>query len=233
MLEYKLFPLEKSWSDFPCIVTKELDLLKNGSIVIDIGGGSNPLLTKDQVRNFHYIVVDIDPNELAKANGDYYEKICTDIIKDNKGLKCDLLISNMLLEHIIEPKFFHEACFEILRTNGKAVHFFATKFSPASIINTILPESLSRKLLYLIQKRNWEKEGKFPAYYRWAMGPTKEQVLRFKSIGFEVCSYNGYLGSGYLKYNKKLSIIERIYNKIIINLNLPYFCSNAIVILKK
>ncbi len=192
MSKWNLYPISQSWVDFPLIFNQVLTLLKEDSVIVEIGGGANPLLTKEKVKNFKYVVIDIDAFELSKAKGDYFERICTDITKDNKQIKCDLIITNMLLEHVENPKEFHEACFEMLNDDGKAIHFFATKYSPASITNLILPEQWSRRLLYSIQQRKWETEGKFPAYYRWCMGPTKKQICKFQSVGFIVEQYNGY-----------------------------------------
>ncbi len=139
----------------------------------------------------------------------------------------------MLLEHITDPNSFHKACFKMLNDQGKALHFFATKFSPASIMNLLLPESWSRQLLYAIQKRNWETEGKFPAYYRWCVGPTKSQIEKYRSLGFMVRKYNGYLGSGYLKGVPFLIYLGNLYTYFIVLLKNPYLCSNSIVLLSK
>lgn len=228
-----LFPLSQSWSDFPSIINRKLSTLKHNSVIVEIGGGANPCLTCEQVQNFRYIVIDIDSIELLKAKGDFFEKICIDITKDNIGIKCDMIITNMLLEHILNPKEFHKACFEMLKDNGTAIHFFATKFSPASIMNLILPQSWSRQLLYAIQKRKWETEGKYPAYYRWCTGPTKKQMLHFQSLRYEIELYNGYLGSGYLKNITFFNILEKCYNYFFVNYKSPNLCSNAIVILQK
>lgn len=233
MSKLELYPLSKSWFDFPMIINQELALLKHGSVIVEIGGGANPYLSKEQVLNFRYKVFDIDANELAKANGNHFEKICADITTKNLDLKCDLIISNMLLEHIPNPKEFHKACYKILKNNGKAIHFFATKYSPSSVVNLILPEQWSRQLLYAIQKRKWDTEGKFPAYYRWCIGPTKRQINKFLSKGFVVEKYYGYIGSGYLVNIPILNLLERLYNTIILKIKSPYFCSNSIIFLSK
>lgn len=233
MSKLELYPLSKSWFDFPMIINQELALLKHGSVIVEIGGGANPYLSKEQVLNFRYKVFDIDANELAKANGDHFEKICADITNENFEIKCDLIISNMLLEHVPNPKEFHEACYKLLKDNGKVIHFFATKYSPASIVNHILPEQWSRRLLYLIQQRKWETNGKFPAYYKWCMGPTKKQIIRFQSIGYNIDQYYGYLGSGYLIHISLLKTFEKIFTKIILKIRNPYLCSNSIIKLVK
>lgn len=233
MEKKKLYPLSQSWVDFPNIVNEELAKLDNDAVIVEIGGGANPYLTKEQTKGFYYIVIDISDEELTKANGEHFKKICADITKDNLNIECDLIITNMLLEHLLHPKAFHEACYKILKDNGKAVHFFATKYSPASVVNLILPEQWSRKLLYAFQNRKWETQGKFPAYYKWCIGPTKKQANRFVSLGFYIEGYYGYLGSGYLNSIKVLNLCEKIYNRVIIFLDNPNLCSNSIIKLVK
>jgi hypothetical protein len=121
----------------------------------------------------------------------------------------------------------------MLNEQGKAIHFFATKISPASIINIILPEKWSRRLLYKIQNRKWETQGKFPAYYRWCFGPINLQISRFEKLGFGIELFRGYLGSGYLKNIFLLRLLENYYNYIIMFIRSSYFCSNSIVVLYK
>lgn len=139
----------------------------------------------------------------------------------------------MVLEHINNPEEFHTAIYNILNEDGVIIHFYSTLFSPGSIINLILPEFLSNYLLRLIQKRNWNTEGKFRAFYRWSLGPTKKQIKRFDKIGFKIYEFHGYLGSGYISHIPVLNKIEKLYNKIVFKINSPLFCTNAIVVLKK
>ena len=118
MTKKNLYPLSQSWSDFSMIINQHLALLSKDSIIVEIGGGANPYLSQEQVINFQYIVIDIDATELAKAKGFHYEKICADITTENLDLKCDLIISNMLLEHLPHPKAFHEACYSLLNDDN-------------------------------------------------------------------------------------------------------------------
>jgi len=226
-------PLNYSWIDFPDFIQKHLNILPQGSTIVEIGGGANPALSKRQAQNYNYTLIDINQEELLKSKERYFTTLCLDITKEQCDVKCDLIITQMLLEHIPNPEAFHKACHNMLNTNGYGLHFFATKFSPASCVNLVLPEHLSKRLLYKIQNRKWETEGKFPAYYRWTLGPTKKQIHRFNTIGFSIDTYFGYLGSGYLKHIKYLKNLEYVWNYIVLKLGSPLFCSNAILIVKK
>jgi hypothetical protein len=93
-------------------------MLKPNAIIVEIGGGANPSLSNEDVVAFKYVVVDISVSEINKAKGEHFERICTDITLDTKGIKCDLLFSKMVLEHIADPLKFHEACYNMLNAGG-------------------------------------------------------------------------------------------------------------------
>jgi hypothetical protein len=139
----------------------------------------------------------------------------------------------MVLEHILNPDEFHKAIMDILSPEGKAIHFFATKYSLASMANMFLPSFITDYLVYKIQKRNPDNEGKFKAYYRKCVGPTSGMKKYYTVLGYHIESFNGYTGHGYLSRYRYLFFFENLYNKLVRWLNSPWFCSNAIVVLRK
>lgn len=231
-----LYFTSKSWKDFPSVLKEELSKLSSGSIVVEIGGGANPCITKELIKDYQleYYVVDVDQEELDKREDDHYKRICADITEDDINVKADLIITKMLLEHIPNPEKFHKACFSILKDGGKALHFYATLYSMASIANLLLPEWLSNKIIFALQKnRDKDTDGKFPAYYKWSYGPTTRQQKRFEGIGFQVELFHGYLGQNYFVGKPILRQLERFWNFFLMKTKSPYLCSNAIVTLIK
>jgi len=209
--------------------------LDDGAVIIELGGGANPVLKEEIVtlRKFNYLVIDTSKEELQKATGEYFTRIHTDIEKTDVEYKADLIISKMVLEHIPNPNIFHQSIFNLLKNNGSVIHFYATLYNIASISNILLPEFISSYLVKRIQKRDATTEAKFPAFYRKCFGPTKNQIDYFNNLGYNITQFNGYLGHHYFYFNKLLYKIENLYNKILLRINSPYFCSNAILILKK
>ncbi len=228
-----LYKTNQSWKDFPLFVQKLIDTIDSNGTIVEVGAGANPSLSKEQVGERKYILIDVSQSELNKSEGDYFNTMCIDVSKGVPEIKADLVISRMLLEHIPNPKEFHRGVHKLLKNKGKAIHFYATLYSPASIINLFLPESISKPLLYKIQNRKWEKEGKFPAFYRWTLGPTKKQINRLENCGFKFLEFNGYIGQGYFYGISILGVIEKLWNKLIWKIRSPYLCSNAIMILQK
>lgn len=234
-LSFKVKPIKESWRDFEKIIP-ELILKYQLKEICEIGAGANPYLSNDfvQKEQLNYTLVDVDEEELNKGKTNLKKLVLDFSSKDfePKG-QYDLIFSKMTLEHIKHPEILHQNIFSSLKKGGIAIHFFATLYSIPSIVNLILPEYLSDKILFYIQKRDQEQHGKFPAYYRWTLGPVKKNVQRFESLGFQIISYNGYVGHTYFPKQSFLGKLEAIYTKCLYKVNNPYFSSNAIVILEK
>ena len=68
--------------------------------------------------------------------------------------KFDLVISQMVLEHIEDSKSFHEGIFNLLKRGGSAIHLYANPYSIPVIVNGILPESIGSFILSKIKNRD-------------------------------------------------------------------------------
>lgn len=202
--------------------------------ILEIGAGPNPCIGQQEIEqyNIDYHLNDYSLSELSKSDNKYL-KIPGDFLSVGLPQKYDLIISRMVLEHVRSPKDFHQKIYDHLNPNGVAIHFFATLYSIPAVLNLILPESISDKLVKWGQSRDEEFHGKFPARYEWCRGPIKGYHKKFEQLGFTVLEQKGYVGHGYLSTKKNLYKIEKLYSKMVLKLNNPLFCSNTILILKK
>ncbi len=139
----------------------------------------------------------------------------------------------MVLEHIKDPASFHKHCFDLLKADGKAIHFFATLYNIASLTNYLLPDFFTQKLQNVFIKRNLYQQDKFSAYYHWCYGPTRKNIERFKTCGFIIESYFGFSGHNYFYKNKVLYWLEKKWSALLVKFQNALFCSNAIIILKR
>mgnify|MGYP000093579372 FL=1 len=209
----------------------------NSNNICDIGGGANPLLDEKIIRKIglKYYILDISKKELEKAPISY-NKLNKDISSVEFDIKnqFDLVFSKMLAEHIKDAELFHFNVNKLLVKGGIAVHFFPTLYSLPFIVNKIIPEGFSMKLLNIISPRDNYQHAKFPAYYKWCRGPYKNSIERFIRSKYEILEYKG--GFGHRVYYKKLKIFEKLHdiktNYLLKHPN-PYFTSFALVILKK
>lgn len=225
-----------AWEDFDKKV-HELIIQKQFKNIAEVGGGANPLLSIDYVKNNQlvYHVMDISTDELAKAESQY-TKITLDLEQpmEEANFKYDFIFAQMTLEHIKDPKSFYTNVYTLLKPNGEAYFFYACLTSLPSFVNFIIPEVLSEQILFALQPfRHNEKHGKFKAFYKWCFGPTSKNIKRFTNMKFKIVSYTGYFGHSYYQKIQPLNFLEKIKTKILLKFPTPYLCSYAHVILKK
>ena len=226
---------EEAWNGFATFLT---DLIGKYHIrnICDIGGGANPVLGTDYIKekNIDYYLLDISENELNKAP-ENYNKILADIASPHFNLKTkfDLIFTKMLAEHITDPKQFHKNVLNSLNTNGIALHYFPTLYTVPFFVNYVMPERLADILLHMFESRDRFQHAKFPAYYRWCRGPTNKQIQRFISLGYDVVEYRGFFGH---PYYSKIKVLDKL-NSNKTNFHLkhpnPVFTSYAYVVLRK
>ena len=167
--------------------------------VCEIGGGANPLLPLDFVQShgLEYTVVDISAAELAKAP-EGYRKVQADISAPQPNIagRYDLVFSQWLAEHVRSGRTFHGNVANLLTPGGYAVHVFPTLYSPPFVLNWLIPEWVSESILLWLQpyRRREGRHGKFPAYYCWCTGPSRRQLRRIASVGFDMVEYHGFFG---------------------------------------
>jgi hypothetical protein len=198
--------------------------------VLEIGGGAHPSL--EDRTNISYTIIDPDSKELKKSPDDVLKlNLLIEAMDSNK--KYDLILTKMVAEHIEHPDVFHKKIFEILKPSGKAIHFFACRHSIPSFVNRILPEYISDALLRLIQNRNTVEHPKYPAFYKKTKGHTNSQLSYFQKMGFQVITYNSFVGHKYFKSIPVLRSLEALYTSILVRLKLKSLATVALVVLKK
>ena len=209
-----------------------------GRRVCELGAGAKPALALEEVRaaDLDYVLVDIDPGELAKA-GDGYTKVVGDVTQPlDLGAPFDVVVTKTLVEHVEDPARFHRNVLRLLRPGGRAFHFFPTLYAPPFVLNRFLPEALAERALRRAQPGR-EPEGpsaKFKAYYRWCRGPTRRQIARFRRLGYEIERYAGFFGqSGYLERVQSLKELDERVARFLVRHPQPSFTSYAHVVLVK
>ncbi|MGL4462224.1 MAG: class I SAM-dependent methyltransferase, partial [Planctomycetia bacterium] len=155
----------------------------------------------------------------------------------------DLVVSRMVCEHIADPAAFHGNVLKLLAPGGTAVHFFATLYSPPLVVNWLAPDWLTRPVLHWLQphRRDDGVNGKFPAYYRWCVGPLGFQLRRFERLGYVVDDYTGYfghsgsatLGPGYYDVVPPLRALHESFTAFLLRHPHPLLTTYAVVVLRK
>jgi SAM-dependent methyltransferase len=225
------------WTDFKATAR----LLARGSgvtRVVELGGGANPIIPLELIAEggLEHEVADISEDELAKAPAGY-RTVRVDATSPDFAARgpFDLIVTAFLAEHIEDPQAFHSTVHAALRPGGQAFHVFPTLYEPAFLANRLLAEHVAEPLLRRIQpgREPDGSHGKFPAYYRWCRGPTRRQIHRFESAGFDVLDYVGYFGHGYFHKVKPLDRAEQALCRALVRHPIPALTSYATVVLRR
>lgn len=216
---------------------KELIVQQGLKKVCDVGGGANPILGLDFVREHQidYTVLDILASELDKAPAGY-KKIVADIADPGFSAEgqFDLVFSNMVAEHVKDGVQMHKNILRVLAPGGYSCHLFPTLYAFPFVVNRLFPEALSYKLLNILSPRDMYQRGKFPAYYSLCRGPSRKQLQRLESLGYEIVEYRGYFGNeGYYRWLPPLKLINRLLWKSLLKHPVPFFTSFACILLRK
>lgn len=209
--------------------------LAHGMSVCEVGGGSTPLLLPDERHRLGlaYTVVDVDAGELAKAPDDVH-KVELDITSSALPQCFDVIFSKQVAEHVRDPRRMHRNIHAMLRPGGVAIHFFPTLYSAPFALNRIVPERVAEQVLLHIQPyRSSRYSGKFPAYYRWCRGPTRRQVLRLLSTGFEIEEYVAGFGHAYYASVPVLHRLEEAKTRLLMRHPVALLTSYAVVVLRR
>ncbi len=214
--------------------------------VCEIGGGANPALDLDFLRRhrLEYTVVDVAAEELGKAPAEY-RRVQADISRPGHGLAggYDLIFSRWCLEHVPRAEMFHREVHQLLAPAGRAFHLFPTLYSLPFVLNRLIPEAItSRLLLALMPHRVPDGDhGKFPASYRWCRGPSRSQLRRLAGVGFTVEEYAAFFGhsgkfsfgSGYLNRIPLLCRIHEEITRLLLHCPVPTLTTYAYVVMQK
>jgi SAM-dependent methyltransferase len=200
--------------------------------ILDVGGGAQPQFSKADLESsdIDYTVMDVSEEELALA-----PECCKKIVMDISGnmltpaVQYDLVFSRFVAEHVRNARQLHLNVLALLRPGGFAVHFFPTLFALPFVVNWLLPEWLSVRLL----SKERQVRGKFPAHYRWCIGPTKRAVKRYEELGYEVMEYAGFFGHGYYDGMPRLRRAHAVMRSWLLRHPIVYLTSFAWVVLRK
>ncbi len=230
--------LTELWQSYPDLLVQ---LARDHGVtdVAELGAGAKPLIADSDKWGFvnRRVAIDISADELAKAGTEVETQVadlCKPIAASHYN-SYDLVFSTTLCEHLPDPRAFHENCYKMLRPGGLSVHFYPTLFAFPFVINKLIPERASHAVLNKIHRVRLEhgKYDKFPAYYRWATGPTRRAIKRFESVGFEVQNFFGTFGHQYYYQIPPLNSAEFAKARFLLRHPVPSLTSYATVVLRK
>ncbi len=211
------------------------------AVMLEVGGGRSPLLSAADARSSgieRYLVNDVSQAELDRLPPDR-ERALFDIQvgpppnADYAG-QCDLVIAHMVFEHLADPAAAWAAMYRLLRPGGIAVSFHPVLFSPPFVINRLLPERLTRRVLRLFfERRNADDHPKFPALYRWCRASQRFMTDRLDRIGFSTIDVLPLYGHGYFERIPLLRSVDHSVSAVARRRDVRALASYAYVVVVK
>lgn len=139
----------------------------NVNRVVDIGAGKAWHFPKHYKAwyNIHLTGVDIDGEEMV-GNDLLDEKIVADVVRGIpvEPNSADLIMVRSGVEHFSDNQRFLDNAFAALRPGGFLFAFFPNRYAPFAIINRLLPQRLSKRVLQQTALESADELG-FKVYY--------------------------------------------------------------------
>ncbi|WP_162630740.1 methyltransferase domain-containing protein [Paracoccus endophyticus] len=186
--------------------------------IMELGGGGRPHFSEQNLpRGVKYYVNDIDSKELSTLPSCFAREVFDAAGKVPCHLvgKFDVVFSRMFAEHIRNSHRMDENIFQLLKPGGTVLHLAPKLYSAPLLANWLLPEGISKSVLYLIDERRGDtgssKHKKFPAFYSGLRGRAATIEHRFVRAGFgevKSCAFYGH------DYYRKFPMLDRIQHGV-------------------
>lgn len=204
--------------------------------ILELGGGRNPSFSLDQLPSniASYTVNDISADELA-LTGPEYEKALFDVAGDVSRFEgqFDIVFSRTLMEHVPDGQAMHRNVLSLLKPGGVAFHMGPTLYAPAFVLNKLLPEGISRSILFAFFPSRRSERPKFPAYYSWCFGNSSKMRQMLNRIGYRAIEVKTFYGTHYFKKVPIIREIDGAFQSLAARRNWSTFGSYIHIIAKK
>lgn len=204
-------------------------------VVLDIGGGKSCPFVQflDEPLRHTIIAVDADEAELRR-NFDLGDKLVADAAAPHLPFRdgsADLIVSRSVVEHLCDNRAFFANCARILRPGGALIHTFPCRFAPFALLNQILPNRVTRRLIALFHPQ-WQDECGFPARYDRCWFSGMRRLL--ETCGFENPRFTfRYYQSIYFDFFFPLYLVMLSYDLIVFALGLRNLACAMLVIAER
>lgn len=211
--------------------------LARGKQVLEIGAGRSPLFDLKELEDqkIDYVANDISKNELHHLPSGINSVVfdASGNIPESHFNRFDVIFSKMVQEHVSDGRQFYKNCYSLLKEGGIVISFHPTLYASLYLVNKLLPETVSRKLLQLVfPHRNENEVPKFPAKYELCRisNKTRSEIKRIGFLQVEQLPFWGH------NYYDKLSITKYAQEKtqkFASNFRIEFLCTFAYTICKK
>ena len=208
--------------------------------LLEIGGGRDPLFTLEEAaaHGLDVTINDIDQAELDLAPAGYGHALF-DVAGDLDPARVrlgayDVIFSRMVFEHVADVAKAWGNQHLLLAPGGVALAFHPTLYAPPFLINKLIPERLSARILRLFfPDRHEGVQPKFPALYDWCYGDARKAGAMLDAIGFRDRLVAPFWTHGYFRSIPVLREIDAAFQDLARRRNWRAFTTYAYTLARK
>lgn len=212
------------------------DFLKSrpGATVLDVGAGKTSLFVEylQDATKVKIVGVDVSENEMLR-NPDLTDRVVADVCQplDFPDCSFDAIVSHSVLEHIdSQTQFFAEAT-RLLKPGGAFIHWIPNRFALFALLNQVLPNSISRKMIHYTWTDAVGYCG-FPARYDKCYPNAINRLLR--ANGYINSSIKkSYYSSSYFAFFLPIYLVSLLYEAFVYSLKFNHAASYLLVFAEK
>lgn len=207
---------------------------RNDLLVVDVGGGrACPFARyREPGSRIKIVAVDVSAEELA-LNHDVDETRLADVAREMPfGVSTvDLVASSSVLEHLQDVEGFVRNASQMLKPGGGFIHVFACRYAPSALLNRLLPNWLTRRILHFVIPGSEGILG-FPAYYDRCYASAVRSLLN--RHGLQVIELRpGYFAADYFGFFVPFFLGVASYELIARALNAENLAAVLLVVARK
>lgn len=202
--------------------------------IVDIGAGrATPYAISLSGSSGELIGIDVLREDL-EANRALTQRIVCDVVSDgipSEAHNAGLITSRMVLEHIRDLDQFAQEVHSALAPGGWTIHMFAGRYSLFAILNRLLPESASRRILFTLRPESVEVGG-FSTFYDKTHAKAAEFVFHRAGL-INVETDVSYQTSQYFHFLVPIFVLARLWETVLHHLGLKNFGSYVLLVARR
>lgn len=203
-------------------------------VILDLGGGRSSRLIQvvEKERLSSVVAIDVSHQELA-INEAIKKKCVVDLTEglpfpDNS---ISMMTSRSVLEHLDDVEAFLKHSYRVLKPEGMCVHFFPSRNAPFALVNRVLPNAVTKRLMHSIYEESKGVCG-FPTHYDLCSFLAYRK--KSEELGFQLDAYYcSYHQSHYYSFFLPVFLCFAVYDWLMFKADLKQGCAYLLFVLRK
>jgi hypothetical protein len=200
--------------------------------ILEAGCNIRPIIDGRAIEGVIHDGLDPDPTiNIAEAEGIFNHFYNLKIEDFKPERRYDLIVLDMVFEHLPDNHTTIKVLKEALTENGKIFIHVPSNLHPFSILNRLLPHKLKLKILKIL--RPWSNPGDitgWPSYYDKCNIVSMKKLVKMQGLKIEKAAFE-YNGSDYFAFFPPLFLLVVLYEEILSLFRITPLCSHFMVVI--